>query len=204
MEPHLIVVGLTGHKRSGKNSVANILVKDFGFKELSFAAALKDILTETNPILGVDRNGRIVRLSHLIIVGWDEDRIKASTFGKEYRRLLEKLGTEGVRKYDDDFWINTVTSEIQAELGTDARFVITDCRFPNEPAALRTFQDLDDHVEIWQVDRPGTEPTGELHSSEKHVGNMGEDLMVLNHFDLAHLSEEVATIVANLLPTPTT
>ena len=39
-----MIIGICGFKSSGKDTLAEFLIKDYGFKKLSFASALKDIV----------------------------------------------------------------------------------------------------------------------------------------------------------------
>ena len=83
-----MIIGLTGYARSGKDSVAKVLVDHYGFIRLAFADPIRDLLLEVNPIL--DKGNR---LSSLVDeYGWDIAKAQP-----EVRRLLQTLGV-GARK----------------------------------------------------------------------------------------------------------
>lgn len=53
------------------------------------------------------------------------------------RRLLTRLGTEGMRSRDPDYWAKQFVSAARAELACGKSVVNSDCRFLNEVAAIR-------------------------------------------------------------------
>ena len=44
-----MIIGLTGYAQSGKDSVADILVKNYGYTRIAFADPIRKLLYETNP-----------------------------------------------------------------------------------------------------------------------------------------------------------
>lgn len=191
----MILLALTGAARAGKDSVADRLVERHGFTKISFAAPLKQALQATDPILGFHpyRKGELVRLSEAL-ANESEDVIKQQF--PEYRRLLEKLGTEGIRALDDQFWVNAAINRI--DNWYDGRFVFPDARFGNEVQAVRD-AGLDDIAEAWHIVRPSLiGPVGEVHASAALHGNLGEDREVLNDGTLEQLHERVDGLVAEL------
>ncbi|WP_346927659.1 hypothetical protein, partial [uncultured Arthrobacter sp.] len=98
------VIGLSGFAGSGKSTVANYLVEEHGFTRLSFAAPLKKMLRTLNPAIKCEGSSDHVPLRYLLdIYEGDELAIKASDYGKDYRRLLQVLGTDCIRSEDEDF-----------------------------------------------------------------------------------------------------
>ena len=62
-----MIIGLSGYARSGKDTVANLLVLNYSIKRLAFADAIKDAVLLLNPILD---NGR--RVSDVVNdYGWE-------------------------------------------------------------------------------------------------------------------------------------
>lgn len=183
------IIGLTGFARSGKDTAADFLVRDHGFIKRSFAAPLKQMLLTLNPIVGhrgwsIFFNRRDIRVQDLFTMYGDEDGIKASKYAKEYRRLLQVLGTDCIRKIDQDFWVKAAMKEIKL-LPSDSRVVFTDVRFPNEAGAV-----IDNGGFTAQIHRPGvTRANG--HSSERHVGKMNEDFVIDNSGSIIHLGSNL-------------
>ena len=195
----MILICLTGQARSGKDSVADRLVERHGFTKISFAAPLKQALRATDPILGFHpyRRGELVRLSEAL-ANESEDVIKQAF--PEYRRLLEKLGTEGIRAIDDEFWLKAAIDRINFN-DDDGRYVFPDARFQNEVNAVRdaaTYTGMD-VAEAWHIVRPSlVGPVGELHASAALHGNLGEDREVVNDGTLDDLYSIVDGIVQEL------
>lgn len=200
----MIVIGLTGYARAGKDTVADILVRDYGFEKRSFAGPLKKMLRTLDPFISADweyeSTGAVcgdtdccsdveqveafpVRLSEMN--GYTENELKDSF--PEYRRLLQVLGTDCIRAIDPDFWVKAAHAELAATVleNPDARVVFTDCRFPNEAQLIR------DWGALGNVDRLGVNMEPGAHESEQHVGRMGEQFAILNDGTLHELEENV-------------
>jgi hypothetical protein len=204
----LIIVGITGKAGSGKDTVADRLVARHGFKKMSFAGPLKDILRTVDPILGFHpmHPGTLITLTEALAECGGEEGVKK--LFPAYRKYAQKIGTEGVRKYDPEFWIKAAASVIMAE-PNEARLVFTDCRFPNEARAIQeagmwgnVLPLPDPTTELWCITRPGESREGEViapHASEEHVGNMGEDYSILNGSDLDHLYAMVDDLAMDLI-----
>ena len=203
----MIIVGITGKAGAGKDSIADRLVDKHGFKKMSFAGPLKGVLDQMNPIIGFDIYSpqRAIHLREAMDK-YGEDSVKK--LYPEYRRLLQKLGTEGIRSIDHDFWIKAAAKLIKAE-ANDARLVFTDCRFPNEAKAIQEAGWVGNYIlplpapttELWHVYRDVERP-GEVvapHPSEEHVGNMGEELTIPNNSDMEELHWQVDTAVLDLI-----
>lgn len=179
------VVGLVGFARTGKDSVADYLVEQHGFKRISSADFLRDLAYAINPLV-VDPSGMLwgdlVRLADLVDrIGWDRAKVENS----EVRRLLQAIGTEGCRNlFGADCWIDLTVKAIKAEPGQD--FVVTDVRFPNEAAAVRTVLG----GQTWRIARPGVGPLND-HPSEMQVLATPADQLLVNDADLESLYARV-------------
>jgi len=126
-----MIIGICGFQSSGKDTIAEFLIKEYGFQKLSFACALKDIVS--------------------VIFGWSREKLEGLT--KEDRKwreeidpvwsrllkipqlsprfVLQYFGTELFRKHwHPDIWVKVVERQL-IDL-QDKNIVITDCRFENE------------------------------------------------------------------------
>lgn len=209
----MIVIALTGLMRAGKDSVADILVRDHGFVKMAFAAPLKRMVKNLNPIVGTEfvvcgdpacftvcgNDFAPVYLQDLYDRGWTDEDIKASEYGDEARRLWQRFGTDVMRAEQDDYWIQKAKADLLAS-GHD-RVVFTDCRFPNEADMVYRLNEVvvgDDYESadyiqssVWKVTRPGVEPQPGAHASEQWVGRMGEEIQIANDGTLEELKEPV-------------
>ncbi len=194
----VILIALSGAARSGKDSVADRLVARHNFTKISFAAPLKQALLATDPWIGYHPNHptQLVRLS-TALANESEDAIKQ--LFPEYRRLLEKLGTDGIRAIDDEFWVNAALDQIEDVSG---RYVFPDARFQNEVTAIREAARCFEPrtaAEAWHIVRPSlVGPVGELHASAVLHGNLGEDREVFNDTSLDDLYRGVDAIIEEL------
>lgn len=185
----MTLIALTGYAESGKSTVANYLVDQHGFTRVSFAAPLKKMLRTLNPIIDITDNeggqeyGE-VRVGELFQLGWTEAEIKADpSMGKEYRRLLQVLGTDCVRAEQDDFWIRAAEKQMT---NPDANYVFDDCRFPNEAEFIKERSPEG----LWNISRPGFEAING-HVSEQYAGKMGESVFIVNNRTLEMLYSDI-------------
>lgn len=178
------VIGLTGFAGSGKSTVAEYLVKEHGFTRLSFAAPLKKMLRTLNPIMPDSRPGHDIHLDQVIaLFDGDETKIKESYYGKEYRRLLQVLGTDCIRAVDPDFWVKAAIMQM---VGQDGKYVFDDCRFPNEAAVISGYNPAG----VWNIERPGIHAVNG-HASEQWAGKMNERIWLFNGSDIEGLHDQI-------------
>ena len=126
------IIGLAGRARSGKDTIANYLVKNYGFKQFAFAEHLKNVAE---------------------VAGWDGLKDIRG------RILLQELG-DVLRHYDGSIFIDALIGKMKyfemfsQGFGTvvtpprDARIVISDVRLIPEIAALKNLG-----ASIWYVQR---------------------------------------------------
>ena len=176
-----MIIGLSGYARSGKDTVANLLVLNYSFKRLAFADAIKDAVLLLNPILD---NGR--RVSDVVNdYGWEVAKANI-----EVRRLLQVMGTEVGRKLIDEYiWIDKVFNQIEP----DKRFVITDVRFPDEANMIQSIEG-----KVWRVNRHNHSAVN-THISERAMDNFMFDQVVYNDGTLDELSNEVFMLMNSVL-----
>lgn len=179
------VIGVTGFMGSGKDTIGNVLVADYGYARYAFADQLKsmalalDPLVPPNPTLPIFEAGNW-RLSTIVRrLGWEDAKKHP-----EIRRFLQVLGTEGVREHlGEDSWIKALRKRI-ADDYTGRPVVITDVRFPNEAEAIWDWGGV-----VWRVVRPGHEGNG--HASEREITKIVPDAVIVNNAGPLKLSVEV-------------
>jgi hypothetical protein len=143
-----MIIGLGFRARSGKDLVADYLVKEYGFKKTAFAETLKRACQEIFHLTKEQTHG-------------DKKEIVDPYWGVTPRYILQKVGTECMRNgYADDVWVRSLDAMIQKNPGN---YVITDVRFPNEADAVNEWGGL-----VVRVDRPQAGATGGIakHASE--------------------------------------
>jgi hypothetical protein len=129
-----MILGVTGFIGSGKDTVADYLCTFHGFKRLSFAASLKDAISN---IFGWDRE--LLEGTTKTSREWREkvDPWWSERLGKEItpRWVLQYWGTEVCRNgFHQDIWVASVENKLR---NAKDNIVITDCRFINEVEAIK-------------------------------------------------------------------
>ena len=178
----MILIGLTGLAQSGKDTVADYLVSRHGFEKKSFADPLKQVLRDMDPILGYDITapGFLITVTQAL-ERFGETAVK-NTYPR-YRKYLQMLGTEGIRKIDPEFWINAAAQTLEES----GRYVFTDVRFPNEADFIGSNRGT-----LWQVERHlATKANTDQHSSETWAGRMHEDFLIYNNGSMDKLYNEI-------------
>ncbi|WP_406087435.1 hypothetical protein [Kitasatospora purpeofusca] len=143
-------IALIGRARSGKDTAASVL-REYGYVRLALADPLKHMAYDIDPVVGTQMLGvnapAPVRLADAVDrYGWEEVKDRFP----EARRLLQRLGTEGIRRHvDPDFWITRCLRAAAAMCGP---VVVTDVRFTNEVDVLRAAG-----FAVWFIDRGGAD-----------------------------------------------
>lgn len=119
-----------GHKRRvGKDTAADFLVLEYGFRKFGFAHALKDAAMV------------LFHFSCDQVYGEGKGQIDPR-YGKSPGKLLQELGLVAREMWGGDFWIDRLAASIQLATGFapgkgHVNAAITDVRFLNEVEAVR-------------------------------------------------------------------
>ena len=130
-----MIIGICGFIGSGKDTVADYLTNFHEFRRESFANSLKDAVAQ---VFGWDRTmleGRTkqAREWREQVDPWWSDRLKLPELTPRW--VLQHWGTEVCRHgFHDDIWIASLENKLRH---SEDDVVISDCRFPNEIAAIR-------------------------------------------------------------------
>jgi hypothetical protein len=133
-----MIIGLCGAQGSGKDTVANILVSKHGFVRISFASALKDVISilfswPREMLEGDTAESRAWREAP--DAEWS---LKTGIADFSPRKALQYVGTDLIRnRVYADIWVDIVKNRIRSN--PDAKIVVSDCRFINEVEMLKTF-----------------------------------------------------------------
>jgi hypothetical protein len=131
-----MIIGVCGFIGSGKDTIADYLVNVHGFRRESFANTLKDAVSA---VFGWDRvmlEGRTkeAREWREQVDPWWSERLDIPTLTPRW--VLQYWGTEVCRKsFHDDIWIASVENKLRR---SKDNIVISDCRFPNEIASIKS------------------------------------------------------------------
>lgn len=182
-----MIIGLSGRKGSGKSLLSEELIKR-GFVKIGFADKLKELTSslfdwELSSLYDPWSKEKV--LSKPVI--WNKTKsekleemidCKASLYREDKsfftrRDALQYIGTEVLRKYENDFHINSVRLKI--ENNPDENFVLDDVRFPNELELLKNMG-----AKCVFVIRPYFFDNYSNHASETSLGRKDFDVSILN------------------------
>ena len=172
-----MIIGLSGYARSGKDTVAGILIGLHGYDTRSFAEPMRESLYKLNPIVHVTEG--VFKLQGLVdAYGWDVAKVQYP----EIRRLLQVFGTEvGREMFGEDFWVNQAFKDIER---TDL-IAFTDCRFPNEAQKVKEMGG-----EVWRIERTGIDAVNS-HPSEHSLDDWEFDRYISNGGTLDDLKKTI-------------
>ena len=156
-----MIIGLIGYARSGKDTVANVLVNKFGFTRLAFADGIRNALYETNPLVGNSHRVKTVVDNY----GWDEAKADP-----EIRRLMQAFGVAARNHISSTVWVDIV----KGQLHPSRNYVITDVRFMNEVEMLK-----DEYAQVWRIIRPNVNAVNN-HVSEHELDGYEADHTLFN------------------------
>jgi dephospho-CoA kinase len=112
-----MIIGLSGYAQSGKDTVAELLCLNYGYKRISFADPMRDAIYTLNPY--VEGGNRVADL--VDEYGWD-----VAKANPEVRRLLQVFGTEvGRKQFGENFWVQQAFDKLES-----TKIVFADVRFP--------------------------------------------------------------------------
>jgi len=169
------LIGMTGFKRSGKDTGAKYLIEKHGYIRYAFADALKVACSE------------IFMLTPEQLDGKDKETSDDRWGGLSARKIFQGFGTEIMRErlcevfpelkelsnhlwtYRFELWYKDLLKK-----NPDAKVVVTDLRFSNEEEVLRKYNAF-----IIKVSRKEVTNT-DTHSSEIGILSIKEDVLLTN------------------------
>ena len=181
--PNYNIIGLTGYAQSGKDTFASILVEKYGYSRIAFADKIRDFLYGINPMVACSPTGYLQDLVNL--VGWDKAKQEP-----QVRRLLQDLGISARDLISEDIWVTAALSSVSK----DQRVVITDVRFENEAAIIKSMGG-----QLWRVKRSGVGPVND-HVSESEMDGYKVDQIFVNNGTLEELQALITTRMRNAFP----
>ena len=170
-----MILGFCGRKRSGKTTLAKFMQEEYNAIIITIADYLKNLCCDlinctyeelnekkdngyTFDVVPDDTWYEIINKKTNIEI----ENIKKELDGKHItniRQLLQVIGTDVIRKYDEDWHVKQMIKEIESYSETKL-IVIDDVRFPNEREAI-----LERSGEVFFIVRPNVSEVSN-HSSE--------------------------------------
>jgi hypothetical protein len=169
------IIGITGRKFHGKDTLSDYLVQNHGYIKLSFAQPVKDIAK--------------------IVFGFNEEQLHGDlkeTIDERWnitpRECFQFIGTELFRDnigkilphVRENIWAYCLVEKIKSQLkiNPEKKFVISDLRFPNEIDALKSLEDSSNiQCKIIRIHRPNVP----INDSCKHISEELIDQLIVDH-----------------------
>jgi hypothetical protein len=200
-----MLIGICGFKGSGKDTIANYLVRNKAFMKLSFASATKDVL---HCIFGWNRqllegDTQKSREFRETVDEWWSNRLGIPNLTP--RKMMQMIGTEIFRNhFHDEIWISIVEKQIIDNL--NEYIVISDCRFPNEIEMIKRHGGILIHVykdlpEWFYRYKKGeeVEEVKNIHPSETSWIKSNFDIEISNNGTIFQLECVLDDLLGNLI-----
>jgi len=172
-----MIIGLTGYKRSGKDTVGSIIENEFNFKRYAFADKPKLLMLDLFDI-------------PMSVWETDEKDTIIPKYGKSPREMIIDLGTHGARRAYEDVWSDYLMRKININYDS----VITDVRFPNEAEAI-----LEEGGYIIRVERRGCVLGNDIVTTGLYDYTYDYNIKIIqNNGTLEELSTKVKTLLATM------
>ena len=188
--PDPYIVGLAGLAGAGKDTAADRLCDEHGFERWAFAEPIRTMVMALLVEVGIDYD-----------CIYDRARKERPTphLDVSPRQMLQTLGMAFRDRFDPQFWVRATSMalglhDLPNSTPVHDRIVITDVRFPEEAAWIKSFGGV-----IVRIDRDGAGlagPTGHHASENQHIK---ASFRITNNGTVADLHEHIDHMAAYLL-----
>ena len=163
-----MIIGLSGYAQVGKDTVANYLVEQYGYRRIAFADPIRRALYRLNPKVDIADMIGVPLASAVDGMGWENVKVDS----EDTRKLLQRMGTEvGRELFGQDFWVHQAFNGVSS----DDKVVFTDTRFLNEANHIRSY-----YGQIWRVNKLNHGPVNN-HYSETALDDYRFDWSIPNY-----------------------
>ncbi len=184
----MTIICISGKAQHGKDTTAQFM------KEAMEASGKKVLIAHY---------GDLLKYICKTFFGWDGQKNEAG------RGLLQRVGTDVIRRQDEDFWVRFIGNILQLFYAEWDVVILPDCRFRNELRILDFMRRVNDprnlasvHLRVIRPDFDnGLTEEQKAHPSETELDNVMPNAWIWNDGDLDDLKTEVQRWVACFLIT---
>lgn len=207
------VIGLFGGRAAGKDSVANVLVEYYGFRQISFAEPMYQEVSKAFDVTIDFLQNRTTKespLPELALRNCQDLRFVMTVLNEQGvpptaqhmdcprspREIMQTWGTEYRRRQrGDDYWVRQAEMVIEAD--PCKNFCVSDVRFISEAKMLREC-----NAKLIRVTRGDQEvhDARNAHASEQEMRAFEADLDIYNQGTLEDLKNMVDEAMVSLFP----
>lgn len=213
-----MIIAISGWKKSGKDHAASIL-KDYNFRQVSFAAPLKDMVAKTYdldresldnqdlkevpllhlPVKPSDSFSSMIRDKLLLEFKYEDNTQFHPTRGLDglywTRRAILILEGSVKRSVTSSYWVSQALNSIK----NNDLAVITDLRYKSEADQIRAYgESIGEKVYIIRIDRFDTSPSQD--PSERDMDDYGQfDMKISNRGTLEEFTSKIEQLAFNLI-----
>jgi len=202
-----MIIGVCGFQSSGKDTIADYLIREHNFIRLSFASVLKDIISiifdwPRDKLEGLTKEDRLWREQ---IDPWWSKTLEIPNLTPRY--IMQYIGTDLFKKhFHTDIWVKIIENKINNLYNNNNQnIIISDCRFENEINMIRQLggkiiQVHRDPPQWFYKYRQGEYPEEVelIHKSEKDWIRCHRDYDIQNDDTIDKLFENVSKIIRSI------
>lgn len=186
-----MLIGLGHQAEVGKDTAAEVLVREHGYRRIGFADKLKEFALAINPDLypsvasNVRANEGVLR-TLVARYGWDE----AKSRYPKVRTYLQVLGVAAREAFGEGFWVGQALDSLVPLIDHDEiNIVISDVRFVSEAMQIKQLGGV-----VVKVIRPGHGAVND-HISEHELDDWEFDYVLRNDGTKDDLGYEVGKMI---------
>ena len=167
-------IGIAGFKGSGKDTLADLMLKyNKGFKKYSMADPIRKM-------------GKVFHFSINEMLNPKMKEVENKFWGISWRKFAQMTGTDLFRhNFRDDVWVRFAEYAITK---TNKNLIIPDIRFNNEAELIKKYGGI-----VIKVRREGC--NGDSHASERGVDDKYVDIFVDNDGSIKAMKKKVEKIL---------
>jgi len=176
------IIGITGRKYSGKDTLGKILVEKYGYQRMAYADNLKEVC---RIIFGFSEEQLYGDLKETPDTYWNEtprkifQYIGTDLFRNQMGKILPQVG--------ESIWIKSLEKTIKDTIANNpnVHIVITDVRFQNEIDSIKSLGG-----EIIKITRPNIN-NQDVHESESFIDFIEPDHLIINDQNINYLEQQL-------------